>query len=62
MMTDNETGYINVVGFQEHEDGSATYQVDLSPDMVLAFAKIGLEHSVKEGVKLFMEQMEKESE
>ena len=61
-MAEEKTGFIDVVGFEEHEDGSATYKVDMSPDMVLAFAKIGLEHSVKEGIKLLMERMEKEVE
>lgn len=34
--------YIEMVELEEHEDGSATYKFDLSPDVSFMLAEIGL--------------------
>ena len=44
-------GTIEVVSVTDHDDGSATILMDLSPDALIAFAKIGLHHALTEAAK-----------
>lgn len=44
-------GSVEVISVTDHEDGTATIVVDLSPDALIAFAKVGLHHALIEAAK-----------